>query len=104
MLPEMAYAQRAAVNTAGISGDLVWLNANENPQGIPDQALAAMREVLPTANRYHYQEFSSIYSAIAKSEDLKPDQLITGCGSSEVLHTAVDAFSSAARPFISVTP
>ena len=70
MLPEMAYAQRAAVNTAGISGDLVWLNANENPQGIPEPALAAMREVLPTANRYHYQEFNAIYQAIAKSEDL----------------------------------
>jgi histidinol-phosphate aminotransferase len=104
MLPEMAYAQRAAVNTAGISGDLVWLNANESPAGVPEPALAAMRDVLPTANRYHYQEFSGIYQAIAKSEDLKPEQIITGCGSSEVLHTAVDAFTSPARPLISVAP
>jgi histidinol-phosphate aminotransferase len=104
MLPEMAYAQRAAVNTAGISGDLVWLNANENPQGIPEPALAAMREALPTANRYHYQEFSTIYQAIAKSEDLTTAQIVTGCGSTEVLHTAVDAFTSAARPLISVNP
>lgn len=104
MLPEMAFAQRAAVNTAGISDQLVWLNANENPAGIPEPALAVMREVLPTANRYHYQEFSGIYQAIAGSEDLSPEQIVTGAGSSEVLHTAVDEFTSISRPLISVTP
>ena len=104
MLPEMAYAQRAAVNTAGAAKDLVWLNANECPAGIPEPALAVMRDVLPTANRYHYQEFSAIYQAIAKSEDLAPEQIVTGCGSSEVLHTAVDAFTSISRPLISVNP
>jgi len=104
MLPEMAYAQRAAVNGAGLPSDVVWLNANEYPGGIPDVSLAAMREVLPTAFRYHYQEFGAIYATIAKSEDLAPEQIITGCGSSEVLHTAVDAFTSPTRPLISVTP
>jgi len=104
MLPEMAYAQRAAVNGEGLPNDVVWLNANENPAGIPDVALAAMREALPTAFRYHYQEFNAIYAAIAKSEDLAPEQIIAGAGSSEVLHTAVDVFTSATRPLISVTP
>lgn len=104
MLPEMAYAQRAAVNAAGLPGDVVWLNANENPAGVPEVALAAMREALPGSFRYHYQEFGAIYAAIAKSEDLAPEQIITGCGSSEVLHTAVDAFTSPTRPLISVTP
>jgi histidinol-phosphate aminotransferase len=104
MLPEMAYAQRAAVNGAGLPSDVVWLNANEYPGGIPDVSLAAMREALPGAFRYHYQEFGAIYAAIAKSEDLAPEQIITGCGSSEVLHTAVDAFTSPTRPLISVAP
>jgi histidinol-phosphate/aromatic aminotransferase/cobyric acid decarboxylase-like protein len=63
-----------------------------------------MHEALPGAYRYHYQDFSAIYAAIAKSEDLAPEQIITGCGSTEVLHTAVDAFTSATRPLISVTP
>ncbi len=105
MLPEFAYAQRAAVNTGGIAaGQLVWLNANECPAGVPEAALNAMREVLPTANRYHYQEFAGIYQAIAQSENLAPEQIITGCGSSEVLHTAVDEFTSISRPLISVAP
>ena len=41
---------------------------------------------------------------MARSEDLSPQEIIAGCGSSEVLHTAVDVFTSATRPLISVTP
>jgi histidinol-phosphate aminotransferase len=104
LLPEVAYAQRATVKSGGLPSDMIWLNANENPAGIPDVALAAMREALPKSNRYHYQEFGEVYAAIARSEDLTPGQVVAGCGSSEVLHTSVDAFTSATRPLISVTP
>ncbi len=83
---------------------MVWLNANEFPAGPTPAVLAAMQQTLPTSNRYHYQEFEEIYAAIAHSEDLTPEQIVTGCGSSEVLHTAVDAFTSSTRPFITVTP
>jgi histidinol-phosphate aminotransferase len=104
LMPEMAYAQRAAVNAGDLPKDMVWLNANENPAGPPAAALAAMRDVLPSCGRYHYQEFGQIYAAIARSEDLTPQQVVAGCGSSEVLHTAVDAFTSATKPLISATP
>ena len=95
MLPEMAYAQRAAVNGAGLPSDVVWLNANEYPGGIPDVSLAVMREALPGAFRYHYQEFGAIYTAIAKSEDLASEQIVTGCGSSEGRRRATASVRSA---------
>jgi len=82
----------------------VWLNANENPAGPPEASLAAMREILPTSGRYHYQELGGVYAAMAKSEDLQPGQTIVGAGSSEVLHMAIDVFTSATRPLITVTP
>jgi len=104
LMPEMAYAQRAAVKVGDLPKDMVWLNANENPLGPPQVSIAAMQQVLPTSGRYHYQEFADIYAAIAKSEDLTPEQIVTGCGSSEVLHTTVDMFTSPTRPLISVTP
>jgi histidinol-phosphate aminotransferase len=104
LAPEMAYAQRAAVKGSGLPKDMVWLNANENPAGPPAVALEAMRQALPSSGRYHYQEFGQIYATIAASEDLKPEQIVTGCGSSEVLHTAVDVFTSPSRPLISVNP
>jgi histidinol-phosphate aminotransferase len=104
MLPEMAYAQRAAVQASGMAADMVWLNANENPPGIPRAALAAMNETLPSAWRYHYQDFRDIYAAIAKSEDLAPEQVMVGAGSSEVLHIAVDSLTSPTRPLITMAP
>jgi histidinol-phosphate aminotransferase len=104
LFPEMAYAQRAAVSGAALPKDMVWLNANENPAGPPAASLAAMRDALPSSGRYHYQEFGEIYATIARSEDLTPQQVVAGCGSTEVLHTAVEAFTSATKPLISVTP
>ena len=104
LMPEMAYAQRAAVKTADLPKDMVWLNANENPAGPPQVSLEAMREVLPTSGRYHYQEFKGIYATMANSEGLAPENVVAGCGSSEVLHTAVDLFTAPDKPLISVSP
>jgi len=103
MLPEFAYAQRAAV-TAPLAADMVWLNANENPDGPPQASIEAMVRCLPTTGRYHYQEFRDFYATLARSEDLGPEQVLIGAGSSEVLHCAVDAFTSPTRPLIAISP
>ncbi len=103
MLPEMAYAQRAAIQ-GDLPKDMVWLNANENPAGPPKVSIQAMIDVLPTTGRYHYQEYRDFYAAVAASEDLQPDQVLIGAGSSEVLHAAIDAFTSPARPLIAIEP
>src|SRR5258708_17825863 len=105
MPPEAAYAQGGAVNVKGpMPKDMVWLNANENPAGPPASSLKVMIDTLPTAGRYHYQEFGDFYDKLAHSEDLTSNQVLVGAGSSEVLHAAVDAFTSATRPMISISP
>jgi histidinol-phosphate aminotransferase len=104
VLPEAAYAQRAAVRGVVLPPDLVWLNANENPAGPPDCALDAMRAVMANSGRYHYNEFGGIYNAMAKAEGLTAEQIVVGAGSSEVLHIAVDLFTSPTRPLITVDP
>lgn len=103
MMPEMAYAQRAAVHGT-LPKDMVWLNANENPDGPPQSSIEAMMKVLPEGGRYHYQEFHSFYATVAHSEDLTPDEILVGSGSSEILHAAVDAFTSPTRPLITIAP
>ena len=103
MLPEMAYAQRAMIQ-GNLPKDMVWLNANENPLGPPKSSLAAMADVLPAAGRYHYQEVRDFYTALARSEDLQPENVLVGCGSSEMLHAAVDAFTAPDRPMIVMHP
>jgi histidinol-phosphate aminotransferase len=103
MLPEAAYAQRAAVQ-GKLPPDMAWLNANENPEGPPQASIEAMAKVLSEGNRYHYQEFGEFYGAVARSEELGPEQILVGAGSSEVLHAAIDAFTSPTRPLITVSP
>src|SRR5579871_1440725 len=103
MLPEMAYAQRAAIQ-GDLPKDTVWLNANENPLGPPKSSLAAMADVLPASGRYHYQEVREFYSAIAHSEDLTAENVLAGSGSSEMLHAAVDAFTAPDRPLVVMHP
>lgn len=103
LMGELALAQRAKVNVP-FAKDMVWLNANENPDGPPRVAIEAMTRALGGSNRYHYQEFDQFYSAIARSENLDAGQVLIGAGSSEALHCAVDAFTSPARPLITVQP
>jgi histidinol-phosphate aminotransferase len=100
---EMVYAQRAALNFK-LPKDTVWINANENPAGPPAPSIKAMAEVLPASGRYHYQEFPDFYAALAHSEDLEPEQILVGAGSTESLHAAVEAFTSPARPLITISP
>ena len=103
MLPEMAYAQRAMIQ-GDLPKEMVWLNANENPLGPPQSSLAAMADVLSAAGRYHYQEVRDFYAALARSEDLQPENVLVGSGSSEMLHAAVEAFTAPDRPLIVMHP
>lgn len=100
---EFAFAQRA--NIAGAAPkSTVWLNANEFPDGPPDAAVQAMTRVIGESNRYHYREFADFYKSIAGIEKLDANQVVVGAGSSEVLHSAVDVFTSPTRPFITCWP
>lgn len=103
MLPEMAYAQRATIQ-GDLPKDMVWLNANENPAGPPKSSIEAMVNVLPDSWRYHYQEVWDFYAALARSEDLQPENILAGSGSSEMLHAAVCIFTAPDRPMIAMHP
>jgi histidinol-phosphate/aromatic aminotransferase/cobyric acid decarboxylase-like protein len=63
-----------------------------------------MTRTLAESNRYHYQEFRSFYSALAASEKFDADSILVGSGSTEILHCAIDAFTSEKRPFITSWP
>ena len=69
LFSEFGYAQRAVLNLKDLPKDMVWLNANEHPDGPPAVSVKAMGEVLTSAGRYHYQEFPAFYQTLAASED-----------------------------------
>jgi histidinol-phosphate aminotransferase len=102
-LTEAAFAQRAAVPGAA-PADTVWLNGNEFPEGPPQASIEVMARSISEANRYHYQEFPAFYSSLAASQGLKAEQVLVGAGSSEILHAAVDAFTSPTVPLVTHWP
>src|SRR5260370_9966781 len=103
LFTEAAFAQRAAVRGTAPPGT-VWLNSNEFPEGPRPAGIEAMTGTLAESNRYHSQEFQGIYAAMAASEKFEKDSLLVGSGSTEILHCAIDAFTSEKRPFITCMP
>jgi len=103
LLGEAAFAQRATL-PAEIPKGAVYLNANENPEGPPHNAMELMTRSLADTGRYHYEEFPFFYEDVAASEGLDASQVVVGAGSSEVLHNAVDAFTGPSRPLITMEP
>jgi len=102
-LTEAAFAQRAAVPGAA-PADTVWINGNEFPEGPPQASIDAMAKIIGGSNRYHYQEFPAFYEALAASQGLNADQVLVGAGSSEILHAAIETFTSPTLPLITVNP
>jgi len=83
--------------------EIVWLDSNENPAGPPASAIKAMIEGAAATARYHFDEFPAFTKAIARSEDVRPEQVLFGVGSTEVIDAAICAFASESKPFITAT-
>lgn len=67
------------------------LDKNENPYGPADSAVAAMRASLSSPNRYP-DASDALEAKIAGLHKVKTEQVVLGCGSSEILRMAADAF------------
>jgi histidinol-phosphate aminotransferase len=100
---ETAFAQHAAVE-GDVPADTVWLNANENPDGVPQEAKDAIVGAIGEASRYNHRVFPAVQEAFARLAGVAADHLILGAGSTEVLHCAIDAFTSANRPLVTAWP
>src|SRR5215813_2986349 len=83
--------------------DIIWLDSNENPAGPPATAIKAMADAAAASARYHFDEFPAFTNAIAQSENVKPEQVLFGVGSTEVIDAAICAFTSASTPLITAT-
>jgi histidinol-phosphate aminotransferase len=100
---ERAFAQQAQIE-APTHDPIVWLDSNENPAGPPASAIKAIIDGVAATARYHVDEFDGFSEAIAQSENLKPDHVLFGVGSTEVIDAAICAFTSASVPLITAAP
>jgi len=85
------------------SGGPIHLDRNENPYGPPEGALAALRENVGNVNRYP-DSAQALQEKLAHLHNVKPEQVVLGCGSSEILRLAAEAFLSPGKKLIMASP
>src|SRR5262245_18581923 len=76
---------------------------NENPYGPSEAVMKAMNDAWRYANRYAYPD-GGIVDAIAEHHGVKPENVLLGCGSSEILKIVDDAFLLDHKVVIGVDP
>jgi histidinol-phosphate aminotransferase len=83
------------------------ISSNENPLGPGKAVLDAILGKFPEANRYPFNSTpndSALTSAIAAKFKVKPENIVLGGGSQELLKNAVRAFTSPTRGLVTGSP
>jgi histidinol-phosphate aminotransferase len=83
---------------------MIRLSSNENPRGPAEASVRALRDALGGSSRYPFEQATALRDAVARSLGVKPENVLLGCGSTEILRMAVDAFTSPARPLVTAAP
>jgi histidinol-phosphate aminotransferase len=83
---------------------MIRIDSNENPNGPGRRALDAITSRLNVSNRYPVKEEDDLVSAIARVHGVKPENVLLGCGSGELLRAAVFAFTSPSRALVAPEP
>jgi histidinol-phosphate aminotransferase len=110
LLERLAAAAAASMiaphtTAASRSSGPVRLHRNENAYGPSPAAAAAIRDAATTvASRYPDAEVESLRRKIADRHAVAPEQVVLGCGSSEILRMAVEAFAGRAKKVIAASP
>ena len=80
------------------------LSANENPYGPCAPALEALGKSGSAASRYPGAALSETRETIARLHGVTPQQIVLGCGSSDVLRMADAAFLANGRKLVAAEP
>lgn len=103
--------RRQATGAAGVSPSeaiaefdkMAKLASNENPYGPSAPVMKAMTDAWKYSNRYGYPD-GGVVQAIAAHHGVKPENVLIGAGSAEILKAADDAFLPDHRKVVGVEP
>src|SRR5215467_16313490 len=96
--------ERKADRRLAAGPGMIRLDSNENPVGPGDAAIEAIQRTFAESNRYPVLLEDDRKDALAKRHGVTADQVMLGCGSGELLRSAVQAFTSRDRAFIAPAP
>jgi histidinol-phosphate aminotransferase len=83
------------------------ISSNENPLGPGKTVLDAIMNEFPEAGRYPFNSSPNegkLVETIASLNKTKPENVVMGAGSQEILKSAVRAFTSPFRPLVTAAP
>jgi histidinol-phosphate aminotransferase len=83
---------------------LIRLNNNENAYGPSEKVADAVRSASSSSNRYPYMQYETLAESIANLHRVKPEQVLLGCGSTEILRVAASAFLGNGKQMIQALP
>jgi histidinol-phosphate aminotransferase len=103
-LADIAFSELVPSTRASEPGGPIILSRNENAYGPSEKVIACMRDALQFANRYPDPAVKALHDRIAQSHSIKPEELVLGCGSGEILSTSASAFLSPGKKLITALP
>jgi histidinol-phosphate aminotransferase len=83
---------------------LIHLNHNENPYGPSRRVLDLLQASIGNVYRYPQAEYGSLAEQMADRHRVKPEQILLGCGSTDILRMAAFAFLGIGRQLIQASP
>jgi histidinol-phosphate aminotransferase len=83
---------------------LIRLDRNENAYGPSRKVIDAIHSSVGKVHRYPLTEYSSVTKRIADLHRVKPEQVLMGCGSTEILRMAAFAFLGPGKQLIQASP
>jgi len=89
---------------AGAPDTLLLLNSNENPHGPSSDAIDAVMSRFGSAARYPDAGEEELRARIAAHHKVGVESVLLGCGSTEILAIATDAFTAPSRRLVTVAP
>lgn len=82
----------------------ILLNHNESVYGPSARVVAAMQSSMATVNRYPFAQSGVLVEQIAGYHRVKPEQVLLGCGSCEILHACATAFLGSGKRLVQASP
>ncbi len=80
------------------------LNHNESSYGPSPNALAAIQRAAASSSRYPDAAADDLRARLAEYHGVTPDEIVVGCGASEVMRMSVDAYAGPRKRLITALP
>jgi histidinol-phosphate aminotransferase len=103
-IPDVSMAGILGPSRSTLNDGLIRLNSNENAYGPTVAVSNAVRSAVDGANRYPRMQYDALAEHIAGTHKLKPEQVLLGCGSTEILRMAASAFLGNSKRLVHAVP